>query len=196
MDSQKQTWICPKLVLSNLAIELPASRVPTRISNQGHKAVQYWRALEWLKRAGIVEAQQAQSRLIKQRSSRVQDFVAIDLDKIARWRLDPFALVSLQLLLFLDSARLNPQSYGHYGSEIENYKLPEFDTETHVQWWLFAKDIVMRVCPTPETEPGFQSLLSLPSLNTGVKKRKFFMWRLKQRFEAFAPPAARYRGEV
>ena len=183
----------PKLVLSNLPAELPKCFVPLRLRDHGHKVIQYAQALHWLKKSGFEEARQAKFQLYKRDGSSPQQSAPVNLDIIARWSLDPFALVSLQLLLFLNCARLNPRAYGWIGAVVGNIKLSEFDKDTCSRWWLLARDLFRRVCPHPEALPSLAPLLTARSLRTRAKKRRFFMLRLKQRFNAFAPPSAKYR---
>lgn len=181
----------PKLILSNLPTELPACSVELRLRHHGHKVIQYVQALHWLAEAGFDEAQQALSQLRSGKSSKLQQNAPVDLDKIARWSLDPFALVSLQLLLFLNCARLNPTAYGWVGAVVGN--MSDFNEDTCPLWWRYANDLFYRVCPHPEALRSLSPLMTAPSLVTRTKKRKFFLLRLKQRFTAFAPPPAKYR---
>lgn len=183
----------PNLILSNLPAELPACSVPPRLRAHGHKVIQYTYALHWLAEAGFDEARQALAQFRTARASQLQQSAPVDLDKIARWSLDPFALVSLQLLLFINCVRLNPSAYGWFGAVVRDTKLSEFDTDTCPRWWVFGKDIFHKVCAHPEDLPTLSPLLTAGSLSTRAKKRKFFMLRLKQRFHAFAPPPPQCR---
>ena len=184
----------PNLILANLPPELPASRLPRRLRVHGPKVIQYAYALNWLAKAGFAEARQANLRLRKGNGSKPQASAAVDLDKIARWSVDEFSLVALQLILFLDSARLNPSSYGRIGLVIHGLKLREFDVNTCSQWWRLAKATLPNAQLESEALAGLALLMPPSAVRSIPEQRKFFLRRLKQRFYAFAPTPEQYRG--
>ena len=189
--NQATPFRLPKLILDNLPSELPASPVPERIRKHGHNAVQYAQAVDWLANAGFEEAQQGRTNLYKSSEAELQRNALANLDEVSRWKLDSFALVALQLLLFLNCARLKPNKYATVG--LWTTGLSGFHDDSKNRWWSFAVDIFHRVCKNPESLPSFTAQLILPSVCTPAQKRSYFMSCLKHRFDGFAPPPPAYR---
>jgi hypothetical protein len=175
--------------------------IPTIVNKLGPKATAYAVALAKLVGLGNKAAEEAlklletKARALFYKMGDRPDAVRaallraevspVNLDPIARWRLDEgFGQRALELLLWLWNARRHPKTYPGF-----NISLNAFDGDSVGGWWLTGRMIFSETYPYPEDIDEFRSLID-PSFYTRDPKhiRAKIYKGLWQRFTSFAPP--------
>lgn len=110
------------------------------------------------------------------------------LDPGARWKMDAFGLLALELLLWVWQARLNPSMYGGYG-DCARLSLRPFNDESAKEWWGFIRWIMTTFYPRPQQVAELRRLVTALSYKGDTyKEYAYIVRKLRERLESFAIP--------
>lgn len=163
-----------------------------RLSAEGSQDAEY--ALRLL----MNKARENQNCLSKDlwRAIDCESVVPLELSRSARWKMDGFGLVALQILLCLWKSRRNfnhdsiyslGDDHDSYG--IHAYYIGPFHSDSAAAWWELALNTFTDFYRHPEQLPGLASCVKGPSANRSPSaRRNYIIRKVRERFVNFAPP--------
>jgi hypothetical protein len=184
----------------------PLDPVPSDISRLGPKPQEYTIALINLAQQGCEAAALALRQLNTQaRRAKTLDVrtalkliaqsgaVPVDLHPMAQWKTDSFALIALQLVLWIWRERNQPHRWRarclpHWAG-CSSWEMLEsrFDRDSQPHWYFLAQHEFRETYPHPERLPEFNTLVTAQASRRNEQlMHSYIVNRIHQRFRAFS----------
>jgi hypothetical protein len=117
------------------------------------------------------------------------DFIELDA-QTAKWRFDDAGLIAYGLLSYVRDARSKSDrlDYGTFGKLTKRKLNHDFDEDSSLDWWNFAKRVLLCSYPEPQAIDEFKNLvpLSSPKRKSPGRLKQAILRVLKSRFLSFA----------